>query len=356
MKIAELVWPDVLTPPKGYGPINLVAARIANGLHERGHDVTSFVAKGSKVSGEIVEIEKPESSASIISDPTLFHFVTIAEFLKRKDDFDVVHSHLGYASLMLLDVVDKPIVITLHGNYKNTYTPLVYKKYAQKAHFVAISEAQKETLPGINFAGTVYHGVDVSEYHFEDRVEDYMAYVGRTSPGKGIGDAIKIAIKLKKELRIAAHIDASEAGKKYYEKEIKPYLGNRYIKFQGDATQEEVKKLVSKARLFLYPIGFFEPFGLVVAEANACGTPVVTYNTGAMPELIKNNVNGMVCNQGDILEIEKAIEKIYSMPDSEYKQLRTNSREHIKNHFSVERMVEGYDNIFKKILSTSNSN
>lgn len=350
IKIAELVWPDVLTPPKSYGPINLVAARVANGLYKKGYDVTSFAAKGSKVAGKIIEIETPGPSDSILSDPNMYHFVTIAEFLKRKDDFDIIHSHIGYASIILLDIVKKPVVITLHGNYKNTFTPDIYRKYAKKAHFVAISEAQRKTLPGVDFIGTVYHGANTEEYFFEDNVKDYMVYVGRTSPEKGIGDAIKIAIKLKIKLKIAAHIDSTDTGKKYYQERIQPYLKNKYIEFLGELSQEEVKILISKAKLFLYPISIFEPFGLVVIEANASGTPVVTFETGAMPEIIKNSVNGFVLERGDFSGMEKTIKNIYSMSREEYAKLRLSTRDWIKKNFSIEKMVDGYDAIFRKLM------
>lgn len=350
IKVAELAWPDVLTPPTGYGPINLVAARVANGLVDRGYDVTSFAAPGSKVRGKIVEIAKQKSHPNMIEDSNVYHFATLAEFIKRKDEFDIVHSHIGTASIVLLDIVKCPVVITLHGAYQNTHVPFIYQKYAQKAHFVAISESQKKTLPGINFAGTVYHGVNTEEYCHYDNTENYMAYVGRTSPGKGIGDAIKIAIKLKFKLKIIAHIDETEAGKKYFQTHIQPFLKNKYIDFIGESSQHEVKDIIGKAKLFLYPISWEEPFGLVVVEANASGTPVITFNAGAMSEIIENNVNGFMVERNNFSGMENAIKNIYTLTNEEYKELRLKTKQHIENKFSINNMVDGYDTIFNKLV------
>jgi len=353
MKIAQVIWPDYSMPPYGYGSIQLVASRIVNGLVDKGYDITSFTTADSKIKGKIVPTAKIATKLDkTVSDFELFHAVTLLEVIKRKKDFDIFHCHIGYFSLVLLDVMEKPLVITLHSDISEDKHFLdIYQKYGQKAFFVAISKSQKKNLSGINCLDVVYHGLDINEYYFEEDAEDYMVFVGRISPGKNLGEAIRIAMDLKIPLKIAAKMGKSPEAVKYYEKEIKPFLDNRYIDFLGELNQEEVKRLISKAKVFIYPINWAEPFGLVVMEANASGIPVVTYSLGAMPELIKNGLNGFVLEPRDLEGFKKAIKKIFRMPKQEYDKMKVNCRDFIKANFSIEKMVEGYENVYKNVMA-----
>lgn len=354
MKIAQLVWPENSMPPKGYGPVQLVASILANGLSERGHDITSFTTADSTVSGKKIVVAKgPTRDDPTIPDPLYYHSVTMAELLKHKDEFDIIHSHIGHSIIPILEVTDTPVVITSHGNYDNPHPRYIYEKYAQKAHFVAISQSQKKSLPGVNYVGVIYHGVDVESFEFSEDAEDYMLYVGRTSPVKGLAPAIQASIATGRKLKIAAHTDETEAGKKYYDKEIKPYLDREEIEFLGEVPQDELRTLMSKAKLLLFPTQWEEPFGLVVAEANSCGTPVVAFARGAMPEIINDGENGFVAKPDDLEDLCAMIKKVYAMSQDESRSLRSSSRSYAQREFSIKKMIDGYEEVYNKVLKGS---
>lgn len=365
MHIAQLTWPDNAMPPVGYGPVQLVAANLANGLIDAGHRVTTFTADSSTVKGDRINIcSRPSRGNPDASTPDTYRHILLREMMAHKDDFDIIHSHINTGTIVFLELTSTPVIITLHGNY--LHTPDIrecYKKYAQKAFFVASSDFQKQSLPDVNYLGTVYHGIDTSRFAFGSEADDYMLYVGRTFPTKGLAIAIQVALKTKKRLKIIAKTENSDEAKNYYDNEVKPYLDSEFIEYLGEIAQEELPQYYQKAKLLIFPTEAEEAFGLVVAEAAASGTPTVSYAKGALSEIIGDGQSGYLVNRnpeeirGDwaikntgIDGLVEAVLAIYNLDATNYAAMRQSANRQATEKFSIEAMVKGYIEIYNRVL------
>lgn len=335
MRIAVLSPVAWRTPPKHYGPWEQVAYNIAEGLLLKGHDVTLFATKDSIFPGKLEAIIKQGYEEDKTLDAKVAECLHISHLMEMAGDFDIIHNNFDFLPLTYSRLIKTPMLTTIHGFSSEKIIP-VYKQYNDIAYYVSISYADRH--PSLNYFANIYHGIRVEQFDVVEKPQDYLLFFGRMHPDKGAHDAVTIAKKSKRKLIMAGIIQDAA----YFEKEIKPAIDDEQIVFIGQANAEKRNELLSNAAALLHPIYFNEPFGLSVAEAMCCGTPVIAYNRGSMPELIKNNASGfLVCNVEEAVE---AVNKISSIN-------RNACSEYAREKFSLSKMIEQYEEVYKKILS-----
>lgn len=374
-KIAQIVniWQSI--PPIGYGGTERVVADLTEGLVKKGHDVTLFTTGDSKTSSNQASFfQERLLNKSIPWNNYLYsltHFLWAYDEIKKKGNFDIIHGHLSLASdLLSLAIASEqtiPSIFTLHFPLpleEKLKDRRILFEYLKNMNFVSISNSQRK-LP-LRFTGNVYHGISVDDFPFsQSPSNDYIVWIGRIVPGKGLEDAIEIANRLGRKLVVGARVDKeSESNFNYYKTQIEHKLQQTPVINHGEVTSKERNELVTSSRCFIFPIKLEEAFGLVMIESMACGTPVVAYAKGAVPEMIKDGQTGFIVNSSDsdirgdwivkktgIDGLTEAIEKIYAMSESEYKKMRENCRAHIEENFTVDRMVSDYEKVYEEIIN-----
>lgn len=348
MKIGVVgtIWGNI--PPKGYGGTEFVLYNLVNGLVKKGHDVTLFGPKTAKVNAKVIAtVDKPLREDNVEWTNVAYILYHITEAFDRADVFDVLHVHLNksqdYIALPLALHSKTPVVFTFHfklptkSDHKDRY--LVLTKYG-KLPFTSISDSQRGGLP-VNFVKTVYNSLPIENFPFQEKPDDpgYFVWLGKVNPVKGTKEAILAAKKAGVRLYV---IGAVERGVpemlSYYEKEVKPLIDGKQIIWKSEVDVSEKTRLLGGARAFLNPILWEEPFGLVMVEAQAVGTPVISFRRGAAPELIIDGKTGFL-----VETLSEMIEKM-SMVD---KLDRLACRKNIEEHFTNERMVAGYEEVYE---------
>lgn len=341
MRIAQVapLWERV--PPPAYGGIELVVSLLSDELVRQGHEVTLFA------SGDSLTLAKLESvhPRALRLDPSvkeyaIYEMLQLAQVYERASEFDVIHSHMGCAALPYSKLVKTPTVHTLHG----IFTPDNRKLYshAKDQPYVSISDTQRELNLGLNCVATVYNGIDVDSHKFFPQPDEppYLAFLGRMSPEKGPHHAITIAKAVGLPLKMAGKVDVVDV--EYFETDVKPHIDGEQIQFLGEANHEQKNNLMGRAVATLFPITWREPFGLVMVESMAAGTPVVAMRLGAASEVIDDGRTGFICDSID--ECIAAVPRIAEID-------RLACREHVLNHFSVKQMVKGYEAVYQQMLS-----
>jgi glycosyltransferase involved in cell wall biosynthesis len=338
LKIAMLAPLFLRIPPEKYGGSEFVIYYLANALVKKGHSVDLYATKNSKTKANLISIRDQglwEKKQSI--DPDAAHLKSIYKIIEKSTDYDIIHDHLGSLSTVIAHCCKTPIISTQH-------VPLVtervdiYKKFEKNFHLVSISNDQRKPYIDLNFIGTVYNGIPVEDYDFNQKPRDYFCFLGRFDPKKGAKEAIEIAEKAGVKLIMAAKIEDNN----YYKKFIEPKIDNENIKYIGEVNFSEKNKLLKGAKALISPIQWSEPFGLVVPEANACGTPVVGNRRGSYPEIIKSGINGYLVNN-----IEQAVQAIKNIDKID----RSKCRKFVEDNFSISKMVSGYEELYYKILA-----
>lgn len=341
MKIAILspLWKK--TPPEKYGGTELVVANLAQGLTSLGHETFSFVCGGSRVAGgrvEVIEDEMYELAGGFSWGAIqAYEFLSFYELGKRIGEFDIVHNHMGFHPLALAPFSDKPFVTTLHSSVAPDF-PYLAERFARE-NYVSISDAQRALCPGLNYVSTVYHGIDVDSFKYSEVFGDYLFFIGSLTYNKGIDIAVRAAKSSGLPLVIAGEIRDSE--KDFLEREVYPYLDGKLVRFVGEVGHEEKARLYSGARALLFPSRWNEAFGLVIAEAMACGTPVIALDNGSPRELIRDGKTGFVCKDED--GFTAAISRIGSIS-------RAECRAEAENRFSLRRMAADYVEVYKNLI------
>lgn len=348
MKIALLapLWETV--PPKAYGGTELVVYILCEELIKKGHDVTLYATACSKTPAKLKAMIQSPMRKLGVKFPIHYELKAISELIKDHNNYDVIHNHLGYQILPFVDLMNKPVVTTLHGAFVIKEDIDFYNQY-KKHNYISISNSQRKGAPELNYISTVYNGIQVDKYPFNPQInkdEPYLAFLGRFSEEKGPHLAIKIAKATGMKLIMGGKIDPYFANVEFYKKEIEPYIDNDQIQFIGELQHNEKVNLLKNAVATLHPVTWPEPFGLVMAESMACGTPVLALNQGSIPEVIDHGVTGFVENNVEgLIKHIKDIKKID----------RNACRKRVETKFSDLKMAEGYIEVFKKAIKQEES-
>ncbi|MEI7449439.1 MAG: glycosyltransferase [Desulfomonile sp.] len=334
MRIAMLSPIAWRTPPRHYGPWERVVSLLTEGLVARGIDVTLFATADSETRGRIHSIvPRPyEEDKSLV--PKVWESLHISEVFERAQDFDLIHNHFDFLPLTYSGLVKRPVLTTIHGFSSDKILP-VYKKYNETSYYVSISDADRS--PELTYSATIHHGIDLEAFTFNPFGGEYLLFFGRIHPDKGAREAIQIARLANRDLLIAGIIQDEH----YFETEVKPHLHGSQIKYVGSVGPDRRDILLGEAACLLHPINFNEPFGLSVVEANACGTPVIAFSRGSMPEIITDGVNGFLVSS--LSEAVDAVKRIHTIS-------RPACREVAEKRFSKDRMVDDYLNVYNRIV------
>jgi len=346
MKVVLWAPVEETVPPKKYGGTELVVANLAKGLVKKGHDVHVLCSGDSKPAGHKVAIAK-EAIRKIYPSPDdarlrdAMKIISTGEAIKaiQKIQPDIIHNNLNWRGVPFVESLGIPAVSTIHGPITDPVNRAVFKHYPNHP-FVSISNAQRKAFAA-RYVATVYNGIEVDKFHFARKPGKYLAFLGRMSPEKGPFEAIKAAKAAKIPLVMAAKVDAVD--KEYFEYTIKPEIDGKLIKFIGEVDHEGKVKLLSGALALLALIQWEEPFGLFMAEAMACGTPVIASRRGSVPELVMPGKTGLIVKDTDHKAHVKAIKEVSSIS-------RQVCRDWASEQFSVDKMTEGYLKVYEKLI------
>lgn len=334
MKIAILSTVAWRTPPRHYGPWEQMASNLAEGLLKHGADVTLFATADSITTGKLDAVIASGYEETPGQDAKVLECLHISNLMEKAHQFDLIHNHFDFLPLTYSGLIKTPLVTTIHGFSSRQIIP-VYKKYNASSSYVSISNADRSAE--LTYAATIYNGLKTEEFEFNGSPDDYLLYFGRIHPDKGTHEAIQIARQAKKRLLLAGIIQH----RAYFHEKVEPFLNQHDVVFVGEAGPEKRNELLHNALALLHPINFNEPFGLSVAEAMLCGTPVIAFNRGSMPELIIHEETGYLVNT-----IEEASEAVNALPEID----RTACRAHAEANFSTGKMTEAYLELYKRIL------
>lgn len=339
MRIAQVAPLYESVPPQLYGGTERVVSFLTEELVRQGHDVTLFASGDSVTSARLV----PICSRSLrldrqCIDQIAHHILLLERVFSEREHFDIIHFHIDYLHFPLTRRYGPVNVTTLHGRLDIPDLQPLYREYYDMP-VVSISNAQRTPLSWINWQGTVHHGLPKSQFRFSPKAEGYLAFLGRISPEKGLDRAIEIAKRADMPLRIAAKVDRVD--RDYFQAVIKPQLDHPLIEFIGEIGYPEKNEFLGNAAALLFPINWPEPFGLVMIEAMACGTPVIAFSCGSVPEVMSDGVSGFVVNDiGSGVDAVKRAEKLD----------RRGVRLCFEKRFTATRMANDYLAIYERLL------
>jgi len=334
LKIALLSPIAWRTPPRHYGPWETIVSMLAEGLVEQGMEVTLFATGDSQTSGQLESICPVPYEEDKEMDAKVWECLHIAHLFEHADQFDIIHNNYDFLPLSYSRLVKTPVVTTIHGFSSPKILP-VYQKYNQDNYYISISDSDRS--PALKYLRTVYHGIDLDKFTLNEKPGDYLLYFGRIHPDKGTYEAIQIAQSFGMKMIIAGIIQDES----YYYSQVAPYIDEKNIIYVGSVGAERRDELLQGAYALLHPIYFHEPFGLSVVESMACGTPVIAFNRGSMPEVIQEGKTGFLVNS-----IDEAVDKLKAIPGLD----RNACRSWVQERFSKERMVADYISVYDTII------
>ncbi|MGL4963274.1 MAG: glycosyltransferase family 4 protein [Inquilinus sp.] len=339
MRIAMLAPISWRTPPRHYGPWELVTSLLTEALVARGIDVTLFATRDSLTAGTLAGVcpapysEDPAIDAPII-DAKVWEMLHVAHVFERAGEFDLIHNQADFVPLAFSRLVATPVVTTIHGFSSDRILP-AFQAYQDRVHYVAISDSDRS--PGLRYAATIHHGIRLQDFPFDPRGSDDLLFFGRIHPDKGAAEAIAAARRAGRRLVMAGIIQ--DQG--YHDAQVAPALDGRSVVYRGPLGGADRTGALGAARALLHLVNFDEPFGLSVVEALACGTPVIASRRGAMPELIDHGVTGFLVDSVD--EAVAAIGRIGEID-------RAACRAAVAARFTVDRMADRYLKLYRSIL------
>jgi glycosyltransferase involved in cell wall biosynthesis len=342
MRIAQIapLWECV--PPPAYGGIELVVSLLTEELVARGHEVTLFASGDSTTDANLESVH----ARALRLDPEIkeygiYEMLNLVKVYEQADQFDVIHSHMGCAALPFAKLCKTPTVHTLHGIFTKDNAKMY--SYAKEQPYISISNSQREPELELNCVSTVYNSIRVSDHKFFAQPDEprYLAFLGRMSPEKGPHHAIEIAKRVGIPLIMAGKVDPVD--EEFFREQVLPHVDGEFIKFQGEANHNQKNNLMGRAVATLFPITWREPFGLVMIESMAAGTPVIGMAMGSVPEVITNDVSGFVCNNVD--ECVAAVAKVTEID-------RQGCRDYVSRKFGVQAMTDGYESVYQKVAES----
>ena len=336
MKIAMLAPIAWRTPPRHYGPWELVTSLLTEALVARGVDVTLFATLDSHTAGTLAGVVPApyEEDASI--DAKVWEYRHLAHVFERAGEFDLIHNQADFPAHAFSAFVDTPMVTTIHGFSSDRIMPM-YQPYQDRVNYVAISDADR--APGLRYAATIHHGIVLDEFPFDARGSEDLLFFGRIHPDKGAAEAIAVAQATGRRLHMAGIVQ--DAG--YHDRAVAPHVDGAAVVYDGPVGGERRTAMLGQAAALLHLINFDEPFGLSVIEAMACGTPVIAMNRGSMPELIDHGVTGFLVDS-----VDEAVAAVSRLGEID----RAACRAAVAERFTVERMADAYIALYRRILGT----
>jgi glycosyltransferase involved in cell wall biosynthesis len=340
MRIAQVAPLIESVPPALYGGTERVVSYLTEELVRRGHAVTLFASADSRTSARLVAItERSLRLTHVEEEWVAWHAIMADRAYEMSAEFDILHFHIDGLHYPLARRYAGPTVTTLHGRLDLPGVQALHRHFSEHP-VVSISMDQRRPLPDANWAGSVYHGLPADLYRYTPVAEDYFAFIGRVSPEKRLDRAIEIAIACNTRLRVAAKVDKADA--RYFEERIRPLLDHPLIEYCGELGDPQKNDFIGKARALLFPIDWPEPFGLVLIEAFACGTPVVAYNRGSVSEVVVHGVTGfLVENQADAIAAASHVGELD----------RRACREVFEQRFTAEHMARNYIEVYERLIS-----
>jgi glycosyltransferase involved in cell wall biosynthesis len=344
MRIAQVAPLAESVPPKLYGGTERVISWLTEELVRLGHDVTLFASGDSATSAKLVPVwPRALRLGRPRSDPIAAQAALLEEVAWHAAKFDVIHAHVDWSHLPLLSRLGVPFLTTPHGRLDLPGLSALVRRFPQ-APFISISDNQRLPLSGANWLGTVYHGLPVQSLRPAGEPEDYLAFLGRLTAEKGPEAAIRIARATGRPLHIAAKIPRGERG--YFKETLEPQIDGRQIRLTGEVNDATKERFLSGAAALLFPIDWPEPFGLVMIEAMACGTPVIAFRSGSVPEVVDHGVTGFIVDNED--EALQAIKRLGELD-------RRKVRARFEQRFSAERMAQDYVGHYKTLAAAQAS-
>lgn len=323
------------TPPHHYGPWESVVSLLTNELVRLGLDVTLFATGDSQTSGKLVAVCPRPYSEDQSVDPKVAECLHISEIFERAAEFDLIHNHFDFLPLTYSKLVDTPVVTTIHGFSSPKIIP-VYKKYNARGHYVAISESDRS--PELDYIATIHHGIDISQFRFLDTDGEYLLFFGRIHPDKGVYEAIQVARRVGMKLVIAGIIQDRD----YFETLVEPHIDGARVEYFGSVGPDRRADVLGHATALLHLINFEEPFGLSMVESMACGTPVIAFRRGSIPEIIRHGETGFIVD-----DIEGAINAVAAIKSI----VRAECRTDVEQRFTSTRMARDYIRVYEQILN-----
>ncbi len=337
LRVAVLAPISWRVPPRHYGPWEQFVSLLTEGLVERGIDVTLFATADSITKARLAGSAPRGYSEDPAIDPKVWECLHISAVFERASEFDLIHNSFDFLPLSFSQLVDTPVVTTIHGFSSERILP-VYQKYDGRSHYVSISDADRH--PSLEYAATIHHGIDMGAFAIGTRPRDYLLFFGRIHPDKGTEEAILIARRAGLPLVIAGIVQ----DRGYFERAVEPHIDGDRVRFVGAIGPERKSELLGGARALLHLVNFDEPFGFSVVEAMACGTPVIASRRGSMPEIITEGVSGRIV--GSIDEAAQAVAGIAELN-------REAVRASVERRFDKGRMVDEYIAVYRCILGAA---
>jgi len=341
MRIAQVAPLIESVPPKHYGGTERIVSYLTEELVRAGHDVTLFASGDSVTNARLIAAcQRSLRKNERCKDPVAREVLLLDHVIEYVNEFDLIHFHTGYLHFPVSRYLPVPHVTTLHGRLDFPDVISVFDRFRNEP-LISISNAQRRPLPWANWHSTIYHGLPKELFTFQPNQGDYLAFLGRISPEKGADQAIEIAKRVSMPLKIAAKVD--RADRRYFKREIEPLLTQSHVEWVGEISDRQKNEFLGNAYALLFPIDWPEPFGLVMIEAMACGTPVIAYDRGSVPEVMEDGVTGFIVN-----EIEQAVEAVDRVRDLS----RAGCRGVFEKRFTASRMASDYVDAFVRLTDS----
>ena len=338
MRIAQVSPLHESTPPKLYGGTERVVSYLTEELVRQGHDVKLFASGDSVTSAELIApCDRALRLDPDCRDSLAYHIIMLDQVYSCAKKFDVIHFHIDYLHFAVSRRQHVPQLTTLHGRLDLPELRRVYRQFREMP-LVSISDAQRRPLPWANWRATVFHGLPENLYSLDSRPGRYLAFLGRISPEKRLDRAIEVAKRVGMPIRIAAKVDKADA--EYFDREIKHLLDHPLVEFIGEIGESAKQELLGGAYALLFLIDWPEPFGLAMIEAMACGTPVIAFRHGSVPEVLEDGVSGFVVDS--VEEATAAVRRVESLS-------RARCRKAFEDHFTVSQMARNYVVEYKRL-------